>query len=66
MYDEQDTEEERRLDAMKLKILQAEKENLNTNEKNFPEMVELIRKIIKDEAYSYVIDNEVMKNNKDE
>lgn len=67
MYDEQDTEEEeRRLDAMKLKILQAEKENLNTNEKNVAEMVELIRKIIKDEAYSYVIDNEVMKNNKDE
>ncbi len=66
MYDEQDAEEEKRLDAMKLKILQAEKENLNTNEKSFPEMVELIRKIIKDEAYSYVIDNEVMKNNKDE
>ena len=33
MYDEQDAEEEKRLDAMKLKILQAEKENLNTNEK---------------------------------
>ena len=64
--EEKNTDEERRLNAMKLRILKAEKDNLNTNEKNFSDMVETIRKIIKDEAYSCVInDNEIM-NNKDE
>lgn len=46
MYDEQ---HERRLNAMKFKILKAEKDNLKLQRSN-DTMVELIRKIIMDEA----------------
>lgn len=41
---------EKRLDAMKYKILKAEQENLKTREKNTDQMVESIRRIISDEA----------------
>ncbi len=41
---------EKRLDAMKFKILKAEQENLKTREKNTDQMVETIRRIILDEA----------------
>lgn len=42
--------QEKRLNAMKYKILKAEQENLKTKEKTTEEMVELIRRIIMDEA----------------
>lgn len=35
---------------MKVKILEAERENLKTREKTNDQMVELIRRIIKDES----------------
>lgn len=41
---------DKRLDAMKFKILKAEQENLKTREKNTDQMVETIRRIILDEA----------------
>lgn len=41
---------EKRLDAMKYKILKAEQENLKTREKNTDQMVEAIRRIITDET----------------
>lgn len=66
MYNQHNTDEEKRLTAMKFKILQVEKENSNTNEKTNAEMVEIIRKIIKDEAFSRVMDNEFTPNQKDE
>lgn len=40
----------KRLNAMKYKILKAEQENLKTREKTPDQMVELIRRIITDEA----------------
>ena len=46
MYDEH---HERRLNVMKLKILKAEKDNLKA-QRSDSEMVEVIRKIIMDEA----------------
>ena len=46
---EQDVQE-KRLNAMKYKILKAEKENLKTREKTTDQMVETIRRIIMDEA----------------
>lgn len=46
---EQDVKE-RRLNAMKYKILKAEQENLKTREKTTEQMVETIRRIIMDEA----------------
>lgn len=42
--------QEKRLNAMKYKILKAEQENLKTREKNTDQMVETIRRIITDEA----------------
>lgn len=42
--------QEKRLNAMKYKILKAEQENLKTREKNTDQMVETIRRIIMDEA----------------
>lgn len=42
--------DEKRLNAMKLKILKAEQENLKTREKTNDQMVETIRRIITDEA----------------
>lgn len=42
--------QEQRLNAMKYKILRAEQENLKTKQKSTDEMVELIRRIITDEA----------------
>lgn len=42
--------EDKRLSAMKYKILQAEQENLKTQEKTNDQMVETIRKIIIDES----------------
>ena len=42
--------QEKRLNAMKVKILRAEQENLKTREKTSEQMVETIRRIIKDEA----------------
>ena len=42
--------QEKRLNAMKYKILKAEQENLKTREKNNDQMVETIRRIIMDEA----------------
>ncbi len=50
MFDEQDTVQEKRIDAMKVKILKAEQKNLKTREKTTEQMVESIRRIIKDEA----------------
>lgn len=41
---------EKRLNAMKFKILMAEQENLKTREKTTDQMVETIRRIIMDEA----------------
>lgn len=49
MSNEQDVQE-KRLNAMKYKILKAEQENLKTREKNTDQMVETIRRIIMDEA----------------
>lgn len=49
MSNEQELQE-KRLNAMKFKILKAEQENLKTREKNPEQMVELIRRIIMDEA----------------
>lgn len=40
----------KRLNAMKVKILKAEQENLKTRERPTDAMVELIRRIITDEA----------------
>ena len=41
---------DKRLNAMKYKILKAEQENLKTREKTYDQMVETIRRIITDEA----------------
>jgi len=41
--------DEKRLTAMKVNILELEKENLKTRDKTTDEMVESIRKIISDE-----------------
>ncbi len=49
MSKEQDVQE-KRLNAMKFKILKAEQENLKTREKTTDQMVETIRRIIMDEA----------------
>ena len=49
MSNEQDVQE-KRLNAMKYKILKAEQENLKTREKTTYQMVETIRRIIMDEA----------------
>ena len=49
MSNEQDVQE-KRLNAMKYKILKAEQENLKTREKTTEQMVELIRRIITDES----------------
>jgi len=46
---EQDVSE-KRLNAMKYKILKAEKDNLKTHEKTNDQMVEYIRRVITDEA----------------
>ena len=45
MSNEQDVQE-KRLNAMKYKILKAEQENLKTREKTTDQMVEMIRRII--------------------
>ena len=42
--------QEKRINAMKYKILKAEQENLKTREKTTDQMVETIRRIIMDEA----------------
>ncbi len=50
MSNEQNTiVREKRLNAMKYKILEAEKKNLKTREKSNEQMVEAIRRIISDE-----------------
>lgn len=49
MSNEQDAQE-KRLNAMKYKILKAEQENLKTREKTTDQMVETIRRIIMDET----------------
>lgn len=49
MSNEQEVQE-RRLNAMKYKILKAEQENLKTREKTTEQMVDTIRRIIMDEA----------------
>lgn len=49
MSNEQEVQE-KRLNAMKYKILKAEQENLKTKEKTTEQMVESIRRIIMDEA----------------
>lgn len=49
MSNEQDVQE-KRLNAMKYKILKAEQENLKTREKTTDQMVETIRRIIMDET----------------
>ena len=49
MSNEQDVQE-KRLNAMKYKILKAEQENLKTRERTTDQMVETIRRIIMDEA----------------
>jgi hypothetical protein len=49
MSNEQEVQE-KRLNAMKYKILKAEQENLKTREKTNDQMVETIRRIITDEA----------------
>ncbi len=41
---------EKKLNAMKVKILRAERENLKTREKTNEQMVDLIRRIIRDES----------------
>ena len=48
-HNEQDVQE-KRLNAMKYKILKTEQENLKTREKTTDQMVETIRRIIMDEA----------------
>lgn len=62
MYNEQnsDSDREKRLKKMMYKILEVEKENLNTREKTREQMVEVIRKIIMDEANSRIVDNETL------
>lgn len=50
MSNEQAAVREKRLNAMKYKILKAEQENLKTREKTTDQMVETIRRIINDEA----------------
>ena len=49
MSNEQDVQE-KRLNAMKYKILKAEQENLKTRDKTTDRNVETIRRIIMDEA----------------
>ena len=49
MSNEQDVQE-KRLNAMKYKILKTEQENLKTREKTTDQMGETIRRIIMDEA----------------
>lgn len=49
MSNEKDVNE-KKLNAMKFKILKAERENLKTREKTTEQMVETIRRIITDEA----------------
>lgn len=49
MSNEQESKQ-KRLNAMKFKILKAEQENLKTREKTNEQMVETIRRIITDEA----------------
>ena len=49
MSREQETQE-KRLNAMKYKILMVEQENLKTREKTSEQMVDTIRRIITDEA----------------
>ena len=49
MSNEQDVQE-KRLNAMKYKILKTEQENLKPREKTTDQMVETIRRIIMDEA----------------
>lgn len=49
MSNEQETKD-KRLNAMKFKILKAEQENLKTREKTNEQMVDTIRRIITDEA----------------
>lgn len=49
MSNEQETQD-KRLNAMKYKILKLEQENLKTREKTTEQMVEAIRRIITDEA----------------
>lgn len=49
MSNEQDARQ-KRLNAMKFKILKTEQENLKTREKTTEQMVETIRRIINDEA----------------
>jgi hypothetical protein len=49
MSNEQDLRE-KRLNAMKFKILKSEQENLKTREKTTEQMVDTIRRIITDEA----------------
>lgn len=49
MSNEQEPQE-KRLNAMKYKILKAEQENLKTREKTNDQMVDVIRRIITDEA----------------
>ena len=49
MSDER-TIQEKRLNAMKYKMLKAEQENLKTREKTTDQMVETLRRIITDEA----------------
>lgn len=41
---------EKKLNTMKVKILKAERQNLKTREKTNDQMVELIRRILKDES----------------
>lgn len=50
MSDEPDIVQEKRINAMKFKILKVEQENLKTREKTNEQMVETIRRIINDEA----------------
>ncbi len=45
-----DVSREKKLNAMKVKILKAERENLKTREKTNEQMVDLIRSIIKNES----------------
>lgn len=45
-----DASREKKLNAMKVKILKAERENLKTREKTNEQMVDLIRSIIKNES----------------
>ena len=50
MSDEPDKVQEKRINAMKYKIIKAEQENLKTQAKTTAQMVEEIRKIIKEES----------------